>query len=81
MKPPPLKKGDVIHLHEPRNGVWRAVVTVDQIQGDPCIWFALETDDPEALDYGRRTAWRTEVSLVRPVQALTTPLGELVGRS
>jgi hypothetical protein len=75
-----LRKGDAIHLHEPRDGVWRGIVSRDQIEGDSVIWFALEGDDPASPYYGKRTAWRSEVSRVHQPQSLTTPLGDLVGR-
>jgi hypothetical protein len=75
-----LRKGDAIHLHESRSGIWRGVVSRDQIEGDRVVWFALEGDDPASPYYGKRTAWRSEVSRVHQAQVLKTPLGELVGR-
>lgn len=69
-----LQRGDRVHLHEPRDGGWRGVVTEDQIAGDRVIYFRLEGDDPQDLGYGKRTAWRHELSFVPDIVPLRTPM-------
>jgi hypothetical protein len=69
-----LRRGDRIMLHESRDGARRGTVSENQIAGDACVYFYLDGDDPEAIDYGKRTAWRHELSFCPDVIPLRRPL-------
>jgi hypothetical protein len=71
-----LKRGDRVHIKSGTTARFGSI-SEDQVLGDHVVWLSFDGDDPVALDFGRRTLWRSEVSPIRPADSLATPIANL----